>query len=292
PVQGAPVRCRRLGRELWWVDSVSGPGAALRRARRGRGAPHGQPRAQRADAGARDRRSHDVPDGRVRRDGAPRHATGRECPRRSLPPSGHHAGPPGDPPSREEPRRLRVLLDAPRDEMEGPPPRRTNHRTARGAGERRGGPMKRVAPGSAAGEPERQYGDVPWVTLLRPGEFASFLELRTAVAAESSHLETEPGELEETACVSHSLLEALGANPSSAVFVARRTEGLAGWVALYGGQLRRTRHTAELEIGVRRAYRRRGLGHALLKAALRHVAASDGLVKVTLRVMGTNAPAL
>ncbi|NLE85188.1 MAG: hypothetical protein GX607_02200, partial [Myxococcales bacterium] len=86
--------------------------------------------------------------------------------------------------------------------------------------------MKRVAPGSAAGEPERQYGDVPWVTLLRPGEFASFLELRTAVAAESSHLETEPGELEETACVSHSLLEALGANPSSAVFVARRTEGL------------------------------------------------------------------
>lgn len=30
----------------------------------------------------------------------------------------------------------------------------------------------------------------------------------------------------------------------------------------------------------------------LLKAALRHVAASDGLVKVTLRVMGTNAPAL
>lgn len=152
--------------------------------------------------------------------------------------------------------------------------------------------MKRVAPGSAAGEPERQYGDVPWVTLLRPGEFASFLELRTAVAAESSHLETEPGELEETACVSHSLLEALGANPSSAVFVARRTEGLAGWVALYGGQLRRTRHTAELEIGVRRAYRRRGLGHALLKAALRHVAASDGLVKVTLRVMGTNAPAL
>lgn len=62
---------------------------------------------------------------------------------------------------------------------------------------------------------------------------------------------------------------------------------LVGWVTLFRAQHEFRRHTAELGMGVLRAYRGIGVGGALMDHALRW-AAGQGLEKVTLGVRASN----
>jgi len=65
-----------------------------------------------------------------------------------------------------------------------------------------------------------------------------------------------------------------------------------GSAVLRGGRFRRTRHVTELSMRVRKDWRRRGVGRALLDTALEAARASDVVEIVSLTVFLSNAPAL
>jgi ribosomal protein S18 acetylase RimI-like enzyme len=72
------------------------------------------------------------------------------------------------------------------------------------------------------------------------------------------------------------------------LFLLALADGLlVGWVTLFRAHQEFRRHTAELGIGVLRAYRGIGIGGALMDQALRW-AAGQGLEKVTLGVRAGN----
>lgn len=66
---------------------------------------------------------------------------------------------------------------------------------------------------------------------------------------------------------------------------------LVGWVTMIRGRPEFLRHTAELGMGVLRAYRGLGIGTALMDYALRW-AAEQGYEKVNLGVRASNEPAI
>lgn len=111
-------------------------------------------------------------------------------------------------------------------------------------------------------------------------------ELLVRIAAEPDderHVPIEPHEVDVLLAGFEQLIASPGAAPS-AMFVAVAGDAPVGWVTMRGSDRHRIRHQCALGIAVDRAHRGRGVGRALMAAAIAW-AREARLDRVELRVM-------
>lgn len=119
------------------------------------------------------------------------------------------------------------------------------------------------------------------------------LALKREILDEREWFITLPEELTVTLDEQVAFVREVRDAPNSIVLVARRERGqVVGAVTLLGGVLARTRHTARLEILVSPAHRGRGIGRALMQAAIEWAEANPVLEKIGLSVFATNERAI
>jgi RimJ/RimL family protein N-acetyltransferase len=126
-----------------------------------------------------------------------------------------------------------------------------------------------------------------------PADAGRILDLAVRVALEEPERNVpEPGEVALDAdAIARAVRRAAQAR-NSLHLVAESEGALAGWLTLEGGRHRKLRHTAELGMAVARAWRRQGVGRALLASMAEAARAGGELRRVTLQVFATNEPAL
>jgi len=124
----------------------------------------------------------------------------------------------------------------------------------------------------------------------RPGDAGALVELARAVTAEEGDwlLATEGW---RSASAERRYLRAVRRSAHAAVFVAEVPEGLVGRLSVARDPHPASRHVADLGLMVAAAYRRRGIGRALLEAAAAW-ARRQGVSKLELHVFPHNEPAL
>ncbi len=125
-----------------------------------------------------------------------------------------------------------------------------------------------------------------------PSDAAALVALRRAVVREGMWFTVEPDELREDTAQRAEMIRQLRRSGNSVSFVARVGSETVGVVYVEGGPLRRIRHVGRLEILVAGAWRGRGVGDALVSAALRQAALTPALEKVELAVYAHNARAI
>lgn len=126
----------------------------------------------------------------------------------------------------------------------------------------------------------------------RPADAVSLVAFNIDTAADYGKLVPEPEETLTDVGVQREMLEDLDEEGPSLLLAAFAGERIAGTVTLFAVSLAKVRHVVELGIAVHPAYRRLGIGRALLEAALTHAESRPELEKVVLRVFGDNEPAL
>lgn len=80
-------------------------------------------------------------------------------------------------------------------------------------------------------------------------------------------------------------------HPDAALFVAETAEGIVGRLSITRDQHPSSQHVADIGLMVAQGYRRRGIGRALLDAAVEWARAS-GIDKLELHVFPHNEPAI
>lgn len=130
------------------------------------------------------------------------------------------------------------------------------------------------------------------VVHARPRDALAIRALHLGVLEEGRWFVRLPDELPDVDAIERDLVR-FQQSDNSAWFVARLPEApVAGMLVLAGGNLRRTRHVARLELMVDRRHRGRGLGAALLDHALAWAAGSQQLTKISLAVYADNERAI
>ena len=124
----------------------------------------------------------------------------------------------------------------------------------------------------------------------RPGDASALVELARAVSSEPGDwlLATDGW---RSASAERRYLRAVRRSAHAAVFVAEVPEGLVGRLSVSRDPHPASRHVADLGLMVAAAYRRRGIGRALLEAAAEW-ARRHGVSKLELHVFPHNEPAL
>jgi RimJ/RimL family protein N-acetyltransferase len=124
----------------------------------------------------------------------------------------------------------------------------------------------------------------------RPGDASALVELARAVSGEPEDwlLATDGW---RSASAERRYLRAVRRSAHAAVFVAEVPEGLVGRLSVSRDPHPASRHVADLGLMVAAAYRRRGIGRALLEAAAEW-ARRHGVSKLELHVFPHNEPAL
>ncbi len=104
---------------------------------------------------------------------------------------------------------------------------------------------------------------------------------------------TEPDEFNWTADRLRGRIEALNRAPNGLYIAVFADEGIVGSLSLAGGQHKKTAHAAVLGMGVRRGWRRQGLGRRLVEVACDAARTADPqhIAVLTLTVFSTNEPA-
>lgn len=116
-------------------------------------------------------------------------------------------------------------------------------------------------------------------------------ELLRALAAETEHVLPSPRESAAAPHAQAARTRAVIDAPNQQILVAEDTaHSLIGFVALSQGLYEKNAHVASVMVGVRRAHWRRGVGRALMDAALGW-ASGRGIARVELTVAADNAPA-
>lgn len=118
----------------------------------------------------------------------------------------------------------------------------------------------------------------------RPGDAEALLALQLALDDESESMLLSPGERDRTP-------RPLDALDPSYVVVAEATDGLAGYVEVSVLPFARAARTGYVVMGVRAASAGRGLGKALLSAAV-ETAVARGLRRLELTVLTHNRRAI
>jgi putative acetyltransferase len=127
----------------------------------------------------------------------------------------------------------------------------------------------------------------------RPSDARDMLALvRTALAEPGIAIPLEPEEFPYTLRRERRLLEAYAADEHRLFLVARRDDELAGLLNLAGEALPCSRHRVRLGMTVARPHRGRGVGRALLEAALAWAREAPYTTRVELDVYARNVPAL
>jgi RimJ/RimL family protein N-acetyltransferase len=127
----------------------------------------------------------------------------------------------------------------------------------------------------------------PCVREAREGDAEQLLGLQRALDSESQMMMLEEGERSATVNDVRARLRAVAKSPNSAILVAQAAGQLVGYVEAEGGAYRRTRHSAYVVIGVRRAWQGRGLGRDLL-ATLERWASAHRIRRLELTVRVDN----
>jgi RimJ/RimL family protein N-acetyltransferase len=117
------------------------------------------------------------------------------------------------------------------------------------------------------------------VRQVTESDAAQFGRLRTALDRETPFMMMEPGE------------RRVRRSGNGVILVAEEDGALVGYLEVQGGAFRRNRHVGEIVVGMRGAYRGRGIGTRLFESAERW-AAEHGLRRLELTVMTHNAAAI
>ena len=123
-----------------------------------------------------------------------------------------------------------------------------------------------------------------------PGDAAALVALARAVGSEREGWLLSESEWRGVG-EERRYLRAVRGHPNAAVFVAEVPEGVVGRLSLARDPHQSSNHVADLGLMVAASHRRRGLGRALLGAAVEW-ARGGGVRKLELHVFPHNAPAI
>lgn len=140
------------------------------------------------------------------------------------------------------------------------------------------------------------HGDRLSVRSARFSDAARLCDFKRAALRETEFLLQGPEDWLDDVPAERSLIEAFVQHDRSILLLAVLDDGSAeaqvvGMVSVVGGPFRRNGHVGQLGMGVLRSQWRRGVGRALLDAALRWSAGPGRLEKVSLQVHADNHPA-
>ncbi|MHB0885851.1 MAG: GNAT family N-acetyltransferase [Bacillota bacterium] len=130
------------------------------------------------------------------------------------------------------------------------------------------------------------------VRAARPEDAAGLLASTTAVFAELGNTVTEPDEFQVTEEQEEVWIERLLNDPGSLLLLPEIDGGIIGSLSLDRAGRRRLAHTATLGVIVNKEWRGKGIGTALIRAALEWAAESGVIEKVCLSVFASNERAI
>jgi RimJ/RimL family protein N-acetyltransferase len=117
------------------------------------------------------------------------------------------------------------------------------------------------------------------------------LDLCLTLDDESDYMMYERGERTTTVDAERERIRAIREAPNQTIIVAASGDALVGYIGLYGGEFRRTRHVAWIVAGVRASHSGQGIGSALFRAG-EAWALDAGITRLELTVMTHNAAAV
>lgn len=125
----------------------------------------------------------------------------------------------------------------------------------------------------------------------RVEDAASLSKVRLQIDGETENLDRERGEayIDEAGFIE--LIEEDSASDTNLLLVAEADGRIVGFSRCAGNALKRTAHQVEFGVGVLKEYWGYGIGKELLKQSL-HWADTNGIKKMTLKVLGTNEKAI
>lgn len=126
---------------------------------------------------------------------------------------------------------------------------------------------------------------------IEPGDAERFLQLCRSLDQQTRTMLLEPDERCTTVAEQAATIQTLLDSSNQTILVAEQAGALVGYIAAYGGQYRRTSHSALIVIGILPALSGQGIGTRLF-AALELWARRQGLHRLELTVMVHNQAAI
>jgi ribosomal protein S18 acetylase RimI-like enzyme len=127
----------------------------------------------------------------------------------------------------------------------------------------------------------------------RPADAEAMIAFVQRLAAEPDiDIPMEPGEFRYTPEQEHQILQEYADADNSVFLLAEADGALVGELDIRGGKRKRTRHAATLGIAVQRGFRNRGVGNALLSAAIAWARTGGVLKRIELQVYARNQMAI
>ncbi|MGG0412591.1 N-acetyltransferase family protein [Peribacillus simplex] len=122
---------------------------------------------------------------------------------------------------------------------------------------------------------------------IKPEDAERFDLLMKQVETEADFMLMEPGERKGSPERQRKWLERVDKESNSTVLVAEQGGQLLGYLAVIGGDTRRTKHSAYLVIGILKEYRGRGIGTNLFQR-LEEWAITHNILRLELTVVIQN----
>ena len=126
----------------------------------------------------------------------------------------------------------------------------------------------------------------------RTTDAAAILRLHRSVLQERRFFITEPEEFRQSVDDKVRLIRDFDRSGNSLFLLARKGPDLLGFLTVRGGALNRMRHTGKLEVMVATESRGKGVGRALMEAALRWATGHAEIEKLGLSVFVDNTRAI
>ncbi|MCD8510991.1 MAG: GNAT family N-acetyltransferase [Bacillus sp. (in: Bacteria)] len=127
---------------------------------------------------------------------------------------------------------------------------------------------------------------------INKADAANFLAMNKQLDEETSFMLYEPGERKISLEQQQTMIERTIAQETSNIWVAETSDGmLAGFLALFGNNLLRNRHSAYIVIGILQDHQGQGLGKNLFQT-MEEWARSKAIHRLELTVMKHNHRAL
>ena len=125
------------------------------------------------------------------------------------------------------------------------------------------------------------------IRTIRENDAEQFLNLCKKLDTETQFMMLEPGERKTTPEEQRTQIEILLKQANQTIFVAEQDNQLVGYLAAYGGEFQRNRHSAYLVIGILQAFTGQGIGTQLFQS-LEEWAQQQHLHRLELTVMTHN----
>ncbi|EES74958.1 acetyltransferase, GNAT family [Paenibacillus sp. oral taxon 786 str. D14] len=126
---------------------------------------------------------------------------------------------------------------------------------------------------------------------IRVDDTERFLKLCLQLDQETKFMLYEPGERTTTAEEQRERIQSILSEVGSTILVAEDQGQLVGYLAVFGGQAKRTKHVGYIVVGITQAYSGKGIGTRLFQAAEAWRAQTE-LTKFELTVMIPNERAV